>query len=67
MSLFAELAGVMSRADIAKSAEKRRWKDVSLNRKSIARLSNTSSSRHMRVQRQSRTINRVRRWIAAGM
>jgi hypothetical protein len=43
MSLFAELAGVMSRADIAKSAEKRRWKDVSLNRKSIARLSNTSA------------------------
>ena len=40
---FSEMAGVMSRNDIAKSAEKGRWKDVSLTRKGIARLSDTSA------------------------
>ena len=40
---FSELAGVMSNRDIAKSAEKGRWKDVSLVSKGMARLSDTSA------------------------
>jgi hypothetical protein len=40
---FSELAGVMSRDDIAKSAERGRWTDVSLERKGVAELSDTSA------------------------
>jgi len=40
---FAEMAGVMSNEDIAKSAEKGRWKDVSMEQKGIARLSDTAA------------------------
>jgi hypothetical protein len=40
---FSELAGVMSRDDIAKSAEKGRWTDVSLKHKGMAQLSDTSA------------------------
>jgi hypothetical protein len=40
---FSELAGVMSRDDIAKSAERGRWTDVSLIRKGMAQLSDTSA------------------------
>jgi hypothetical protein len=40
---FTEMAGVMANADIAKSAEKGRWKDVSLTSKGIAKLSDTSA------------------------
>jgi hypothetical protein len=40
---FSELAGVMSNRDIAKSAEKARWKDVSLKRKGIVQLSDTAA------------------------
>jgi hypothetical protein len=40
---FSEMAGVMSRNDIAKSAEKGRWKDVSLKSKGIAQLSDASA------------------------
>jgi hypothetical protein len=40
---FAQSAGVMLRNDIAKSAEKGRWKDVSFEPKGIAQLSDTSA------------------------
>jgi len=40
---FAQSAGVMSKDDIAKSAEKGRWKDVSLETKGMTRLSDTST------------------------
>jgi hypothetical protein len=40
---FAEMAGVMSNEDIAKSAEKGRWKDVSFDQKGLARLSDTAA------------------------
>ena len=40
---FSEMAGVMSKDDIAKSAEKGRWKDVSMQRKGMAQLSDTSA------------------------
>ena len=65
MSLFAELAGVMSRADIAKSAETALEGRVA-QPKSIARLSNTSAVVTCECNANG-TINRVRRWIAAGM
>ena len=40
---FAEMAGVMSNGDIAKSAEKGRWKDISIEQKGLARLSDTAA------------------------
>ncbi len=40
---FSEMAGVMARDDIAKSAEKGRWKDVALEQKGLAQLSDTSA------------------------
>jgi len=40
--VFAEMAGVMSREDIAKTAEEGRWKDVKLQEKGLARLSDSS-------------------------
>jgi hypothetical protein len=40
---FAEMAGVMSNQDIAKSAEEGRWKDVSMERKGIVRLSDAAA------------------------
>ncbi len=40
---FSEMAGVMSNEDIAKSAEKGRWHDVSVQRKGLARLSDSSA------------------------
>jgi hypothetical protein len=40
---FTEMAGVMPRNDIAGSAEKGRWKDVSLKPKGTMRLSDTSA------------------------
>jgi len=40
---FSEMAGVTSRDDIAKSAEKGRWRDVSLISKGMTQLSDTSA------------------------
>ena len=40
---FAEMAGVMSNEDIAKSAEKYRWRDISIEQKGLARLSDTAA------------------------
>jgi hypothetical protein len=40
---FAEMAGVMSNEDIAKSAEKGRWKNVAMEPKGIARLSDAAA------------------------
>jgi hypothetical protein len=40
---FSEMAGVMSKNDIARSAEKGRWQGVSLKRKGLAQLSDTSA------------------------
>jgi hypothetical protein len=40
---FSEMAGVMVRDDIAKSAEEGRWKDVVLDLKGLAELSATSA------------------------
>ena len=40
---FAEMAGVMSNEDIAKSAEKGRWKDISIEQKGLAPLSDTAA------------------------
>jgi hypothetical protein len=40
---FTEMAGMMPKDAIAKSAEKGRWKDVSMQRKGIAQLSDTSA------------------------
>ena len=47
---FSELAGVMSRDDIAKSAERGRWTDVSLERKGVAELSDAGCAAHARRQ-----------------
>ena len=41
--VFKELAGIMSRDDIAKSAEKGRWPDLSPTPKGLVRLSDTSA------------------------
>jgi hypothetical protein len=41
--VFAEMAGVMSREDIAKTAEKGRWKDVTMQRKGLSRLSDSAA------------------------
>lgn len=41
--VFTGMAGVMSRDDIAKSAEKGRWKDVHLKAKGLAELSDGSA------------------------
>ena len=40
--VFSEMAGVMSRDDIAKSAEKGKWKNVKMQEKGITRLSDSS-------------------------
>jgi hypothetical protein len=40
---FAEMAGVISNGDMAKSAEKGRWRDVSLEPKGFVTLSDTST------------------------
>jgi hypothetical protein len=40
---FAEMAGVMSNEDIAKSAEKGRWKDVEMEQKGLVQLSDTAA------------------------
>ena len=40
--VFSEMAGTMSKADIAKTAEKGRWSDVSPKLKGLAKLSDTS-------------------------
>jgi hypothetical protein len=40
---FSEMAGVMARDDIAKSAEKGRWQDVALEGKGMAQLSDSSA------------------------
>jgi hypothetical protein len=37
------MAGVMSNEDIAKSAEQGRWKDISIEQKGLARLSDTAA------------------------
>ena len=37
------MAGVMSNQDIARSAEKGRWRDVSVQRKGLAQLSESSA------------------------
>jgi hypothetical protein len=37
-----KMAGVMSKDDIAKSAEKGRWKDVSMTQKGLAKLSDSA-------------------------
>lgn len=37
-----KMAGVMSKKDIAKSAEKGRWKDVSMKQKGLAKLSDSA-------------------------
>ena len=65
--VFAELAGVVSRADIANSAEKGRWKDVSLNRKGIARLSDTSAVVTYECNARREDGSRIMRWSVAGM
>jgi hypothetical protein len=40
---FKEMAGVMARHDIAKSAEKGRWKDVSMQPRGIANLTDEAA------------------------
>jgi len=40
--VFSEMAGVMSREDIAKTAKEGRWKDVKMQQKGLARLSDSS-------------------------
>jgi hypothetical protein len=40
--VFAQMAGVMSRDDVAKTAEKGRWKDVKLQKKGLTHLSDSS-------------------------
>lgn len=40
---FSGLAGMMSNEDIARSAEKGRWRDVSVKRKGLAQLSDKSA------------------------
>ena len=40
--VFKEMAGMMDRTDIAKTAEPGRWKDVSMQPKGLAKLSDTS-------------------------
>ena len=40
---FSEMAGVMSREDIAKTAESGRWRDVSLNAKGLVNMSDTAA------------------------
>ncbi len=41
--VFTEMAGVMSREDIVKTAEKGRWKDIAMEEKGIARLSDSAA------------------------
>ena len=41
--VFTEMAGIMSRADIARTAEKGRWSDVSMKPKGLAELDDTSA------------------------
>ena len=41
--VFTDMAGVMSRDDIAKTAEKGRWKDVEFTPKGMAELADTSA------------------------
>jgi hypothetical protein len=40
--VFAEMAGVMSKEDIAKTAEKGRWKNVKMKEKGFSKLSSSS-------------------------
>jgi hypothetical protein len=40
--VFAEMAAAMSRDDVAKTAEKGRWKDVKMKEKGLARLTDES-------------------------
>jgi len=40
--VFAQMAGEMTREEIAKTAAKGRWKDVKLRKKGLAKLSDTS-------------------------
>ena len=40
--VFAEMAGVMSRQDIMKTAEKGRWTDVAMHAKGMAQLSDST-------------------------
>jgi hypothetical protein len=42
MVVFAEMAKMMSRDDIAKTAEKGRWKDVKMQEKGMSQLSDDS-------------------------
>ncbi len=41
--VFPEGAGMMSREDIAKAAEKGRWKDVKMQKKGLRRLSDSAA------------------------
>ena len=40
---FADMAGVMSRHDIAKTAEQGRWRDVAMTSKGVAELADNSA------------------------
>lgn len=40
--VFSQMAGQMSREDVAKTAEKGRWKDVKMREKGLAKLSDDS-------------------------
>lgn len=40
--VFAQMAGVMSREDIAKTAEEGRWRDVKMQQKGLTHLSDSS-------------------------
>ena len=40
--VFAKMAGTMSREDIAKAAEKGRWRDVKMQEKGLSKLSDSS-------------------------
>ena len=40
--VFSEMAGVMSRDEVAKTAEKGRWKDVKMKEKGLSKLTDSS-------------------------
>jgi hypothetical protein len=40
--VFAEMAGVMSKEEVAKTAEKGRWRDVKMQEKGLSKLSDSS-------------------------
>jgi len=59
------MAGVMSSEDIAKSAEKGRWKDVAIEQKGLTRLSGAAGDR-LRMHRPTEGRQPYRALVSSG-